>query len=345
MKYLTVAEFFEQEKLPPLLDVRSPAEYGQGHVPSAKNLPLFDNEERAEVGTLYKQKSREAAMMRGLELAGRKMTGYVSFAKKTIPGRRVAVHCWRGGMRSSSIGTLLEFMGYEVEVLTGGYKAYRNFVLNNFLEKKLPLIVLGGKTGSGKTDILHSLRQMGEQVIDLEGLANHRGSAFGALGMEEQPTVEQFENNLFEEFRHFDASRRVWVENESRSVGRCFVPDGLWQQMLEAVFLEIEVPIEVRIERLLKEYGHFKNEELVACLEKITKRMGGQNVKAARKAFAAGNPEIATGIALDYYDRAYSLSSSKKGFSKKHLVPFDDFDCQKIAEELVAYAEGNILLK
>ena len=209
MKRITAEEIFQLEPDRMLLDVRTPAEFAQGHVPGAQNLPLFSDEERAEVGTLYKQVNPERAFLRGLDLAGAKMSWYVREAMRLAPNRKVAVHCWRGGQRSGSLATLLSFAGFDVQVVQGGYKAYRTHVLEQFALRKSKFVVLGGKTGSGKTEILKQLASLGEQVIDLEALANHKGSAFGALGEEPQPRVEQFENNLFAILKKMDHQRRI----------------------------------------------------------------------------------------------------------------------------------------
>lgn len=343
MRTITVKEYLEQNTPSTLLDVRSPGEYAKGHFPAAKNLPLFSDEERAIVGTLYKQEGPEKAMVKGLEIAGRKMNEYVSLAQKLVKGKSAVVHCWRGGKRSESIATLLQFVGFDVSVVKGGYKAYRTFVLDGFYKKKLNLVTLGGRTGSGKTDVLAHLSEMGEQVIDLEGLANHKGSAFGALGQPAQPTVEQFENHLFEQFRQLDVSRRVWVENESQAIGKVFVPQGFWEQMTHSVLVEMEVPMGVRVERLIGDYGHFPKEELSASLQKISKRMGGQNVKAALEAFAEGDLETPTRLSLGYYDKAYDYGTAKKDFSQRHHLKFDSADCRKIAGKLIQFANEHDL--
>ncbi len=338
MRSISFEKYFSLKQLPPLIDVRSPGEFEKGHVPRAFNLPLFSNEERAEVGTLYKQTSREAAMLKGLEIAGKKITTYVTHAKKIIKGKDVCFHCWRGGRRSTSMATLIEFMGYNVMTLEGGYKAYRRFVRREFHEKKMNLIVLGGKTGAGKTDVLKELSHLGEQVIDLEKLACHKGSAFGALGEKPQPTVEQFENNLYEELRKMNLSNRVWIENESKSIGRIFVPDGFWEQLGKAVFFELDVPFENRVERLVREYDQFPKEELIAAVEKIKKRMGGQNVKAAIEAYEKGHVEDATAIALRYYDKAYQHATDQKEFSVKHLLESTNAVPFSTAEKLIEQA-------
>ena len=338
MKSISFDQYFNEKELWPLLDVRSPKEFAKGHVPGAYNLPIFDDEERAEIGTLYKQNSKESAMMRGLEIAGSKMTRYVEQARFLLAGKEVAVHCWRGGKRSASMGTLLEFMGYDVQILQSGYKAYRKLILSDFLEKKLKIVVLGGKTGSGKTEVLKKLKAAGEQIIDLEGLANHKGSAFGALGEKPQPTVEQFENNLYEVFRKLDPDRRVWVENESKSIGRVFIPEGLWSQMAQGTLALIEVPFERRVSRLVNDYGSFPSEELVFSLQKVSKRMGFNNVKEAMDAFKVGNLEKATGIALSYYDKAYQHATDKKPFAQKINLQTDNTDPAKTALQLIKLA-------
>lgn len=335
---MTVSEFFSQDRTQPLLDVRTPSEFQQGHIPGAKNLPLFSNEERAEIGTLYKQVSPEKAYLRGLEIAGSQLADYVKLAFRLAPGRRATVHCWRGGKRSGSLAALLDFSGFEVQVLTGGYKAYRQFVLEQFANRQLRFVVLGGKTGSGKTETLGFLKEKGEQVIDLERLAHHKGSAFGALGEAAQPTVEQFENDLFEAFSKIDPNRRVWVENESRGIGRVFVPQGFWEQMKSAPLIHVEMPFERRVERLIADYAAFPPAELEECLLKIERKMGGQFMKAALDAFRANDLSKATGIALDYYDKTYLHATSKGNFCQRHELQVSDEPCREIATRLIEFA-------
>lgn len=338
MQSISIDQYFKEYKEWPIIDVRSPGEYHKGHIPDAINMPLFNDEERAEVGTLYKQKSKKAAILRGLDIAGGKMSSFVQEAHQLFRDKEVAVHCWRGGKRSGSVATLLEFVGFKVVVVKGGYKAYRNLILNTFKERKLKLIVLGGKTGSGKSDVLHKMKEAGEQIIDLEGLAHHKGSAFGALGEEPQPTVEQFENNLYEAFMKLDVNRRVWIENESKSIGRVYVPDGLWHQKIEADFLEMEIPFEKRVQLLVKLYGDFSKEELLTSLSKISKRLGGLNMKNAIQAFEKGDLKTATEIALKYYDKAYQHAADKKNFKTKHQVKVSMEDVEKAAAELIEFA-------
>jgi len=197
---LSVDDFLKEAAHLPVIDVRSPGEYDHAHIPHAINIPLFDNEERAKVGTRYKQVGKDSAVLLGLELVGPKLADFVKKARRlNLTGQEVLVHCWRGGMRSGSFAWLLNTAGIKARTLEGGYKAYRSQVLAAFAEPAR--MIYGGKTGSGKTEILHELAKQGEQVIDLEALANHKGSSYGAIGQEPQPSSEQFENKLFAVWR------------------------------------------------------------------------------------------------------------------------------------------------
>ncbi|RYE06659.1 MAG: tRNA 2-selenouridine(34) synthase MnmH, partial [Sphingobacteriaceae bacterium] len=218
----------------PLADVRTPAEFAQGHVPGAFNLPLFDNEERVKVGTTYKQQSREEAILLGFDLTGNKWSGFIKDALKVSPQKKIAVHCWRGGMRSGAMAWALNLYGFEVYVIKGGYKNFRRWVLQQF-ENRYQLCVLGGMTGSGKTKILHQLKNLGEQVIDLEDLAQHQGSSYGTLGKLIQPTQEQFENNFALQLSTLNKNCRIWVEDESLTIGQRVIPNPFWHQMRNAV--------------------------------------------------------------------------------------------------------------
>ena len=191
----------------PLIDVRSPGEYLRGHIPGAFNVPLFTDQERAVVGTLYKQTGRDAAMLEGLRIIGPKMAEIVEQARTLAPDGKVGVHCWRGGERSASVAWLLEKAGFqEVIVLKRGYKSFRERVLAS-LSLSWVLEVLGGYTGTGKTELLGLLRQEGEQIVDLEGLAHHKGSSFGGIGEKVQPTTEHFENLLWDALSQLDPGR------------------------------------------------------------------------------------------------------------------------------------------
>ncbi|NEP18002.1 MAG: tRNA 2-selenouridine(34) synthase MnmH [Leptolyngbya sp. SIO4C1] len=297
-----------------ILDVRSPSEYQRGHLPGAISFPLFSDEERAAVGTCYKQQGREAAVELGLEFVGPKLVDFVRQAKALTAKKQVRVHCWRGGMRSGSMAWLLETDGFEVATLAGGYKAYRRWV-RQVLAKPQAIIVLGGMTGTAKTEILHALRHYGEQVLDLEGLANHRGSSYGALGLPPQPSTEQYENLIAAQWRDFQPQQPVWIEAESRRVGTCRVPDEVMTQMEQAHTLEITRTVEERLALLVKLYGQADTEELVAATERVRKRLGGQRTQAAVQHIRAGNLKAAVEIVLTYYDRTYRYDLERRNLT------------------------------
>ena len=342
MDYLDPGEVLQRVGEWPLLDVRTPSEYRQGHIPGALNLPLFSDEERVEVGTLYKQVSPEKAFLRGLDFAGARMRWYVEEARRMAPEGKAILHCWRGGDRSGSLAWLLAFSGFEVLVLRGGYKAYRNLIFSQFAERSLPLLVLGGPTGSGKTLILKALRALGEQVIDLEQLARHKGSAFGALGELSQPTVEQFENDLHAYVGNLDDGRRIWVENESRAIGRVFQPEGFWKQLIHAPLIELERNFQDRVRYLVEEYACFPKEDLMEAFGRLRKRLGGQNVTAAIEAIELGEFAAAAEIALQYYDKSYRYATENKAdFQQVWKFPTSGLLEEEIAQLLVELADAN----
>jgi tRNA 2-selenouridine synthase len=321
---LSPQEFLERSKVVPVVDVRSPKEFSQGHIPGAVSMPLFDDDERAVVGTTYTRIGKDEALLKGLEFVGPKMKDFVARAKALASGNEILVHCWRGGMRSGAMAWLFGFSGLKASVLEGGYKAYRHHI-REALSQGPPIKILGGMTGSGKTEILHHLSNLGEQVLDLEGIANHKGSAFGALGQQEQPTTEQFENNLAERWLAFDPAKPVWVEDESRSIGRVIIPDPFLARMADAQVLFIEVPFETRVNRLFEEYGGFDPQELIVLVQKISKRMGGDAVKAATEDLQSGKIKDAVAKVLKYYDKTYQYGISKRDKSKVTFLSYAEF--------------------
>lgn len=304
MMKLTADVFLEKAARWPVLDVRSPGEYAAGHLPGAHCFPLFDNQERAQVGTTYKQIGSHEALLVGLELVGPKMRQLVEQAQHLAPDKEVLVHCWRGGLRSESVAWLLTTAGFTAHTLEGGYKAYRNHVLESFQEN-MQLMVLGGATGSGKTAVLHALQQRGEQVIDLEALAHHRGSAFGGIGQGEQPTTEQFQNNLHHAWHPLDPTARVWVEDESFSIGQVKLPLALWNVMKARPLVLLEVPRADRIQRLVHEYGALDPLALERAVVTVQKRLGGLRTQQTLEALALGQLAEAAGHLLTYYDKSY----------------------------------------
>lgn len=330
---LSIQEFLEATTSLPVIDVRSPSEFEQGHIPGAHNIPLFDDSERAEIGTIYKQQNRDKALKRGLEIVGPKMRSFVEESEQIAPDREVLLHCWRGGMRSSSFGWLLDTAGFKTKTLEGGYKTFRNFVLDLF-EERHNLLILSGYTGSGKTEILHALRELGEQVIDLEGLANHKGSAFGHLGEEEQPTGEHFQNQLGMKLFHMDESRPVWLEDESRFVGHRMIPHRFFDQMQEAPVLRIKVPKETRIRRLVDYYGSYPQEKLKESVLEIKKRLGGLRTQQAVEALENNDLAKVAEYVLHYYDKAYDHGLEQRESAKVYSIEFDDIEADKMARML-----------
>ena len=328
--FLTLAERH------PVIDVRAPSEFRQGHIPGALNIPLFSDEERRVVGTAYKQINKEAAMYKGLDFAGKKLVALAKEGERHAGGKRtLLVHCWRGGMRSKSMVWLFETMGLKCYLLKGGYKTYRNYVLTQF-ERPIKILVLGGRTGSGKTDILYHLEQKGEQIIDLEGLAHHKGSAFGALGEHPQPSTEQFENKLHEAISRLDPQKLTWIEDESRNVGRCVIPGPFYQQMKESRIVFLDISRELRAGHLVKHYAGYKPEELKDCILKISKRLGGDRTREALESVESSDFNRTAMITLHYYDKTY-MFSLEKNHKEYEVIESDRIDPEYNATILKQY--------
>ncbi len=321
-----------------LLDVRSPGEYAQGHIPGAHSFPLFSDEERAKVGTLYKKRGKDAAMLSGLEIVGPKMAGFVRSAAALAPGKQLAVHCWRGGQRSRSMAWLLQTSGFDVVMLSGGYKSFRRYALDYFEHLPFRFVVVGGRTGSGKTHILHALEARGEQVLDLEGLAHHKGSSFGSIGEMPQPTVEQFENDLAWRLHQLDPKRKVWVENESRSIGRVYVPEGLWKKMKHSPLFNIEIPHAERVKNLVSGYAQYPIEELAAAFQRLDRKLGGLRLQNALDALQNGDFERAADLALEYYDKTYQHGLDTNPSPDIRMLQFGHGDFEKIADACIGIA-------
>ena len=310
MQILNAQEFINLGNKIPIVDVRSPAEFAEGHIPNALNIPLFDDDERAIVGTRYKTKGRLLAIERGLEIVGPKMASFVRQALTIATSGKVLIYCWRGGMRSESMAWLFERVDINCSLLKGGYKTYRNFLLDTV--GTIPnLIVIEGYTGSGKTEILDSLRNIGEQIIDLEQLANHRGSAFGGIGMNAQPTTQQFQNTIFKEILNFDLSKIIWIEGESQTVGKIFLPDPLWDLMNKTHNIEIAVPRHDRIKRLVHQYGNLPAELMENAITSLIRRLGDLRMNEILASFREKNLEQTADKLLEYYDQSYQFSRNK----------------------------------
>ena len=294
-----------------LLDVRSPAEFAQGHIPDAISFPLFNDDERSQVGICYEQRGRNEAVELGFAIAGPKFAGFIAEARELGGDRPIRLHCWRGGMRSEAVAWVLEMAGMKVSLLTGGYKAFRNWAQSRFLIPK-NAIILGGMTGTCKTDILSALAQKGAQVLDLENLANHRGSSYGGIGLPPQPSNEQFENLIAVQWEKFQPTQPVWIEAESKRIGTCRIPETLFQQMEEAKVIEIGRPRSERLAALVQLYGAMDRAELIAATERIRKRLGGLRTQQAVELLQRGQIAEAFDIALGYYDKTYTYDLQRR---------------------------------
>jgi tRNA 2-selenouridine synthase len=332
-----------REKGALLLDVRSPGEYAEDHIPGAVSFPLFNDAERAQVGTIYKQVGREEAVEKGLEFIGPRMADTVRRAKALFtaePDRRpLHLYCWRGGMRSGSMGWLLRTAGLPVVLLEGGYKAYKQS-LPEFMGQDWPLVRIGGYTGSAKTAVVHALAARGEQVVDLEGLARHFGSAFGNLEQHAQPTSAHFRNLLAEALTALDAGRRIWVENESRRIGNVHLPEPFYKRMIACPALEMLRSTDDRVEHLVGMYGSYDGALLRKGFNAIRSELGGAQTDQAL--VALDNGDLATGarIALEYYDRTYEHGLQKRAGDNRHPVDAQGMSIEACAERLVRAADG-----
>ena len=310
---LTPHEFLVQLRAGSVaIDVRSPGEFEAGHLSGAVSLPLFGNDERAELGTLYKHEGKRAALERGLELVGPKMKSLVAQARALFESQAsrkpLLVYCWRGGMRSESVDWLLRTAEIPSSLCVGGYKACRQ-VMRLDAAKPRNYIVLGGMTGSAKTEVLHALRDHGQAVLDLEGLAKHFGSAFGNLDNHDQPTTEQFSNDLATELasldEQFGEDATIWLEDESRQIGRVHVPEGFHKRLRDAPLLELTRSIDDRLDHLVGMYGESSTAALSEAFDRISDKLGGQHAQAAKAHLGKGELRDAARIALVYYDKAY----------------------------------------
>ena len=320
-----------------VVDTRSPSEYRQGHLPGAVSLPLFDDAERAEVGTLYKQVDPRSAMLRGLEIVGPKLAGLVLEADELVgrPGR-LGLYCWRGGQRSSSLSWLLRQAGHEVLRLEGGYKAYRSYIRAQLDALPFRFQVIDGLTGSGKTQLLHELAQQGAQVLDLEAIACHRGSSFGLQPGAIQPSTEAAENAIHAQLSAFDPQRPVFVENESRNIGRVFLPEGINLALAAGHRIEVIVPLEARLDHLVADYGNYPPELLQAAFVRLRKRLGAAATQEALRALDQGELRTAASIALRYYDKCYRHYSQRQAPRTQERFEATPTAFPALAAELIA---------
>jgi len=337
-QYIEIEDFLNKRNEIKLIDVRSPSEYLQGHISGAINIPVFSDEERAIVGTIYKKQGPDIAILKGLEFAGAKMAELAKQAKKIAQNKQLIIHCWRGGMRSSSMAWLFEIVGIKTFVLKGGYKSYRSFIRQSF-EKEITLLILSGFTGCGKTDVLTNIMKLGEQVIDLENIAHHKGSAFGSYGQLEQPTNEQFENDLYEKWRNINSTKPLWLEDESQFIGKVEIPKALFHKIKSANVIKMDIPKQLRIKRLSQEYALFDADLLKRGVLAIQKRLGGLNTQIAIEEIENKNFDKAIDLVLTYYDKSYNYGLQNRLQSTIHTIDFEEDNPLENAKQLINFTK------
>ena len=320
-----------------VIDVRSPSEFAEDRLPGAINLPVLDDAERARVGTIYTQESPFKARRLGAALVLANTARHLQTALADKPkGFSALVYCWRGGMRSNAFATVLAAVGWRIAVLEGGYRTWRREVVAGIeaAPPGLDLVLVDGRTGTAKTKVLHALAERGEQVIDLEGLANHRGSAFGAFQDLDQPSQKAFETALWAEMRGFDSARRVYVEAESSLVGRRRVPNALWSAMKHAPRVEIAAPIETRAEFLARAYADIASDAdtLKSAIEKLRGRHANAEIDAWIALADAGEAEaLASELVQAHYDPAYARARKRHGGRIAKVLEAEALDAAGVA--------------
>lgn len=332
---LSIDEFLDRARHLPVLDVRTPSEFAAGHIPGARSLPLFSDEERAEIGTAYAREGRATAVRIGLRHVGPRLDLLAAQLLDADPaGHGLLLHCWRGGMRSGSVAWLAGTLGRQAATLAGGYKSFRRKALELFARDH-DFRVIAGLTGTGKTAVLRELARRGEAVVDLEALARHKGSAFGDLGEEPQPTQEQFENDLASVLLDLPPGKRVWIEDESRTVGRLVVPPDLWNRKRSSLFHVIDLPVAARVAQLRAVYEVFPADELARRIDSIRRRLGGDRTNRALAAMADGDTTTACGFLLSYYDRTYGDSLAALPPDRVFTHSFETCDPVAIADSML----------
>lgn len=308
-----------------LVDVRSPGEFAEATIEGAISIPIFDDEERKVIGTIYTRESVEKAKRMGIEVASRKLP-YIYDKIKELEKQhgKVILFCARGGMRSGVLGLLLDSMGINVERICEGYKGYRRFIVDNLPEtnKDVKYVVLHGNTGVGKTEILKELHNQGYDVLDLEGMANHRGSLLGTVGLGKSSSQKEFESKIYNMLQG-RKSPYVFVEAESKRIGNCIIPDFIFEKMKSGIHLFVDADIDFRTDLIIKEYTKEENcnEEIIECLNRLQKYIGEKNVdKYSQLVLKSEYSEVVSELMLKHYDPMYTHASDKYNYEFKIIV-------------------------
>ena len=306
---IEIADFLKESENNLIVDVRAPIEFFKGHLYNAVNIPLFEDIERSEIGTLYKQQGKDSAVSRGMEIVSPKLDVFVKQVKALSTNKKVFVYCFRGGMRSNSFGWLMNKNELDAKILRGGYKAYRNHVLDYFAKER-KLILLGGKTGSGKTDVLKKLSGT-YQVVDLEAIAHHKGSAFGSINEEKQKPQQIFENTVYHKMNASDPAIPILMEDEAQNIGYNKIPSALWTNMKQGTIIKLNIPLEARVQKLVNDYTTVDIKALKNSVLKIAQQLGPQNTNLCLNYLDEGNLSDVARLSLHYYDKAYDFNYNK----------------------------------
>lgn len=329
-----------------VIDARSESEFAEDHLPGAVNWPVLSDAERHDIGSEYKQVSPFAARKRGAALVSQNIARHVLTHVQPLPqGWRPLVYCWRGGQRSGSLSLVLGQIGFSVQVLEGGYQAFRRQVLAELdpLAARLDFRVLCGRTGSAKSRLLQSLREAGAQVLDLEALACHRGSVLGPLPGQPQPSQKAFETALWQVLRRLDPARPVFAEGESRLIGRLRVPERLTEQLRAARCVEVRLPVAARVQFLLDDYAHFVTDTEAFCerLSALREQRGAALVaRWQAQARAGALPEVVEELLTLHYDPGYARSMERNyaGFTDAQVLALPGWDAAALATAARALA-------
>jgi len=337
---ITIEEAFKKGNAV-FIDVRSPAEYTIDAIPSAVNVPVLDNEQRAQVGRVYQEEGAKEARLLAAKLVSPTLPEKIEKIRKIADNKEIIFYCWRGGMRSRAMCELLDLAGIHSWRLVGGYKAYRRFICNYFNQRhNYNFIVLYGLTGVGKTEILQNLRRKGLPTLDLEELARHRGSVFGGVGLAEQPSQKKFETGLYQVLTQYQESQFIFVEGESRKIGKLIIPEQVFYAMQKGKKVLVYDQLENRIKRILQEYTkglNYNLEELENGINDLQRHIGKAKVKMLLEFFQQKKfAEICKELLINYYDKLYR-------HSVKLDEPYDFYVCaeniENAVDELINYAQ------
>lgn len=343
MNLIDVSAVFNQFPNALLIDVRSSAEYDEDHLPGAMNLPVLSNEERAAVGEIYHQESQFKARREGAKAICQNVPEIIDHIEQHRQKHQpIVLYCWRGGLRSESLGIILDKIGYPVYRLEGGYKAFRHYVLQFFDAKNWarPVVTIHGLTGSGKTRLLHLLKNQGQSIVDLEQTANHRGSAFGGIGLGAQPSQKTFETQLFQQLRV--DSGPVFIEGESRVIGERTIPNPLFDDLVDPPLVWLDTDLQQRIKYIQDEYYIPRYEDvLLQNLSRLKERLGKEVVSQLQKKLQQQQvDEVIQYLLKEYYDPAYRNSGPNR--QDTDLV-VNGNDLEQARDQLVEYVQNKRL--